>query len=211
MRPALILMLCLLSSISSVAGDPAAGDPVAGKTLYSTCQTCHGLKGEGNIGLNAPSLTAQDTRYLKRQLQNFKAGIRGSDPRDNSGNQMRMMAATLTDAAAIDNVVAYIDSLPNTKVAATLKGDVARGRDYYSMVCGGCHGPKAEGNAALNAPALAGVDDWYLQRQFEQFRSGARGSHADDKYGAQMKAMTRALPDEKAVRDTVAYIQTLAQ
>jgi cytochrome c oxidase subunit 2 len=206
MRPALTLMIlnCLLS-VPVLAGDAAVG-----KTLYAACQTCHGPKGEGNIGMNAPALSWQDPAYLKRQLQNFKAGIRGSDPRDNTGNQMRAMAATLADNTAIDNVVAYIETLPGSKSAATIKGDVAKGRDYYSMVCGGCHGPRAEGNSALNAPALAGVDDWYLLHQFEQFRSGVRGSHADDKYGAQMKAMTRALPTEQIVRDVVTYIRTLA-
>jgi len=209
MRPALIPLFCLLFSTSAFAADPAAGDPVAGKALYGTCQTCHGPQATGNIAMNAPSLTWQDATYLKRQLRNFKAGIRGSDPGDNSGSPMRAMAASLADETAIDNVVAYIDSLPAIKAAVTLKGDAARGRDYYSMVCGGCHGPKAEGNIALNAPPLAGIDDWYLQHQFEQFRSGARGSHADDKFGAQMKAMTRALPNEQAVRDTITYILTL--
>lgn len=204
MRPALLLIALWVSNIA------CAADMAAGKTLYMACQTCHGLKAEGNIGMNAPSLTWQDAGYLKRQLQNFKAGIRGSDPRDTRGSQMRAMAATLANDEAIDNVVAYIESLPNTKNATTIAGNAASGRDYYSMVCGGCHGPKAEGNAALNSPALAGIDDWYLVQQFELFRSGARGSHADDKYGAQMKAMTRALPNEQAVRDVVTYIHTLA-
>lgn len=206
MRPALTLMIltCLLS-VPAFAGDVAAG-----KTLYASCQTCHGPNGEGNIGMNAPALNRQDPVYLKRQLQNFRTGIRGSDPRDNTGNQMRAMAATLADDTAIDNVVAYIETLPGTRSAATIKGDPGKGRDYYSMVCGGCHGPRAEGNTALNAPALAGVDDWYLLHQFEQFRSGARGSHTDDKFGAQMRAMTKALPTEQIVRDVVAYIHTLA-
>lgn len=204
MRPALILIICLLSASG------LADDATAGKTLYANCQACHGTRGEGNISMNAPSLTQLDAIYLKRQLQNFKAGIRGGDPRDSRGSQMRAMAATLADETAIDNVVAYIESLPNTRTAATVKANVNNGRDYYSMVCGSCHGPKAEGNSALNAPALAGVDDWYLVQQFELFRAGIRGSHADDKYGAQMKMMARALPTEQIVRDVVTYINTLA-
>jgi len=148
MRLAVILIACLLPVVA------VADDDAAGKSLYTTCQACHGAKAEGNIGMNAPSLTWHSS-YLKRQLHNFKAGVRGSDPRDSGGSQMRAMAATLTNETAIDNVVAYIESLPNTKTVATLKGNTANGRDYYSMVCGGCHGPKAEGNSALNAPALA--------------------------------------------------------
>ena len=77
------------------------------------------------------------------------------------------------------------------------------------MVCGSCHGPEAEGNVLLDAPALAGVDDWYLVRQFELFRSGARG--ADDRYGRQMVMMAPALPTDEDVRNVVAYIQSLAE
>lgn len=206
-----VLPLTALLTVLCLSAGTANAGATTGKTLYAACQTCHGPKAEGNVSMNAPSLTQQDSSYLKRQLTNFKAGIRGSDPRDTGGSQMRAMAAILDSPQAIDDVAAYIGSLPATRNAVSVKGDIGNGRDYYSMVCGGCHGPRAEGNAALNAPALAGVDDWYLVRQFELFRSGARGSHADDKFGAQMKAMTRALPNEQAVRDVVAYIQTLAQ
>jgi cytochrome c oxidase subunit 2 len=205
MYQTLPLLIAFLLSVPAIAGDAAAG-----KTLYASCQTCHGPKGDGNVSMNAPALTALDGVYLKRQLQHFKTGIRGSDPRDGNGARMRAMAATLADEVAIDNVVAYIESLPDVKPTATIKGDPAKGRDYYSMVCGSCHGPKAEGNAALNAPALAGTDDWYLLQQFESFRAGIRGSHAEDKFGAQMKMMTRALPTEQVVRDVVTYIHTLA-
>src|SRR5215207_4616976 len=105
------LMACLIPAFA------LAGDATAGKSLYAACQTCHGAKGEGNVAMNAPALAWQDAVYLKRQLQNFKAGIRGSDPRDSGGGQMRAMAATLADEAAIDNVIAYIQSLPNVKTA----------------------------------------------------------------------------------------------
>ena len=188
---------------------PARVIAADGKALFATCQGCHGARGEGNSTMNAPALSQLDATYLKRQLGNFRSGVRGSDAKDTAGAQMRAMAATLKDDTAIDAVVAYITTLPREKPAATISGDTGNGRDYYSMVCGGCHGPAAEGNAALNAPRLAGTDDWYLARQFENFRSGLRGSHPDDRFGAQMRAMTKALPNEKAVHDVVAYINTL--
>ena len=42
--------------------------------------------------------------------------------------------------------------------------------------CIACHGSRAEGNPALNAPAIAGQDAAYLERQLRNFRSERRGN-----------------------------------
>ena len=70
------------------------------------------------------------------------------------------MAATLADEAAIDNVVAYIGTLPDTPAPPTVKGNVERGRGRY-VTCGACHGADGRGIAATNAPRLKGMSDWY--------------------------------------------------
>ena len=62
---------------------------------------------------------------------------------------------------------------------------------------------------ALNAPRMAGMDDWYLARQLENFKSGVRGAHPEDFYGEQMGFMARTLIDDQAINDLVAYINTL--
>lgn len=89
----------------------AAGDPAKGKALYATCGACHGANGEGMEALNAPRLQGQEEWYLIRQLQNFKAGIRGSNPKDTYGMQMAPMAQTLPTDQAMEDVAAYIKSL----------------------------------------------------------------------------------------------------
>ena len=89
----------------------AAGDPVKGQTLYATCGACHGVNGEGMQALNAPSLAGQEEWYVIRQLQNFKNGIRGTNPKDIFGMQMAPMAMTLPTEQAIEDVAAYIKSL----------------------------------------------------------------------------------------------------
>ena len=104
----------------------------------------------------------------------------------------------------------YISAMGSQAAAATLSGDLKRGADYYSNLCGACHGPAAEGIELLQAPALAGVDDWYLERQFIHFRDGIRGADEADKYGYQMAMMADSLPDEAVLRDVLAYIQSLA-
>ena len=49
--------------------------------------------------------------YLHRQLKNFQDGIRGAHPRDPNGLQMSLMADTLQNDQAIDDVIAYINTL----------------------------------------------------------------------------------------------------
>ncbi|GIT06706.1 MAG: hypothetical protein CM1200mP30_03360 [Pseudomonadota bacterium] len=46
------------------------------------------------------------------QLKNFKAGIRGADPKDKYGMQMRPMAMTLADDQSIRDMAAYVSSMP---------------------------------------------------------------------------------------------------
>ncbi len=69
--------------------------------------------------------------------------------------------------------------------------------------------PSGEGNPALNAPRLAGQQAWYLRRQLHAFRNGLRGVHEHDTYGAQMRAFASMLPDDTAIRNLAAYVETL--
>jgi cytochrome c oxidase subunit 2 len=181
------------------------GNPDAGKALYAVCSACHGVQGEGNVAMNAPKLAGQGDWYLKRQLHYYKAGARGTHDKDVYGKIMAPMAATLTDDAAIDNVVAYIKTLPDSKAAPSVKGDPRLGRDRYA-VCGTCHGVDGAGIQATNAPRLKGLNDWYLVTQLKNFRDGIRGGHPQDLYGSQMTLMAGMLRDDRAIHDLVAYI-----
>ena len=102
------------------------GDAQAGKALYAVCGACHGASGEGNAALHAPRLAGQGDWYLKQQLKYFKQGIRGAHKDDTFGKTMAPMAATLADEAAIDNVVAYIATLPDA-VAGRRAGHAGAG------------------------------------------------------------------------------------
>jgi cytochrome c oxidase subunit 2 len=62
---------------------------------------------------------------------------------------------------------------------------------------------------AMNAPALAHQEAWYLEQQLNNYRAGLRGVHPDDTYGAQMAPMSKTLANEEAVKAVVAYIRTL--
>jgi cytochrome c553 len=88
------------------------------------------------------------------------------------------------------------------------QGDPGRGAALYA-VCATCHGEKAEGMEEMNGPALAALQGWYLRRQLENFKSGARGSDSRDTYGLQMAPMAQLLQDDQAIADVVAYITSL--
>lgn len=103
----------------------------------------------------------------------------------------------------------WLDQQPTwASIQGRVAGDPAIGQRNYA-VCGACHGPQAEGNAALNAPALAGLQEWYLQRQLEYYKTGIRGTHKDDIYGQQMAPMAATLADEAAIRHLAAYLGSL--
>lgn len=185
----------------------APGDTTLGAASYAVCAACHGSQGEGNVALNAPKLSGQNPRYLKEQLRKYKAGIRGTHEADIYGRQMQPMAATLATDAMVNNVLAYIGTLPDDPAPATISGDIAHGAKLYA-VCANCHGKDGQG-IRMNAPRQAGISDWYLLNQLKNFKEGVRGTHPADLHGKQMGFMARMLQDEQAMKDVVAYINTL--
>ena len=92
--------------------------------------------------------------------------------------------------------------------ASLAEGDAGRGETLYA-VCATCHGPQGEGMEAMNAPALAGREEWYLVRQLENFKSGVRGGDSADTFGMTMAPMAQTLPDKQAMEDVAADLAGL--
>jgi len=88
------------------------------------------------------------------------------------------------------------------------EGNAQAGAASYA-VCSACHGQRGEGNVALNAPKLAGLEGWYIRRQIHNFQNGIRGAAEGDIYGAQMAPMARTLANDTAMANVIAYIDTL--
>jgi cytochrome c oxidase subunit 2 len=188
--------------------DQPTGNATAGKPLYAVCSSCHGMQAEGNPALHAPKLSGQGDWYLKRQLKYFKNGARGTHDKDVFGKMMAPMAATLSDDAAIDNVIAYIKTLPDNPAPATVTGNAKKGQKTY-VTCGACHGADGRGIQAMNAPRLAGMSDWYLVTQLKNYQQGIRGAHPKDMYGNQMAMMAAILADDLAINDLVSHTNSL--
>ena len=119
---------------------------------------------------------------------------------------MQIAATALADDAAITKVASYIANLPKTINAAPAPGNLHNGNNLYQGKCGACHGGKAEGNPALKAPRLAGLDAAYIKRQFAHFRDGVRGSDPKDTPGRQMAMMAKTLATDRDLDDIIAFI-----
>ncbi|GJM12510.1 MAG: cytochrome c [Pseudohongiella sp.] len=208
MKKLLLTATLSLTALCNIAAQAAEGDVgVEADTGDRYCTTCHGAEGGGNIAVEGPRLAGMEAWYLKRQLENFRAGIRGTHSEDIQGMAMQPMAAKLTDESIAD-IIDWVAEWEYVPAPVTIEGDVNQGRTAY-QTCATCHGADGEGNEALGAPALAGQNDWYMVTQLNNFRAGYRGTHSEDTYGSQMQVMSNGLRDDAAVRNVVSYINTL--
>lgn len=189
----------------------APADPARGEAYYTSCAGCHGRDGEGYFAMHAPALTVLDQDYFIRQMRNFRHQVRGG-PQDFYGWMMNGRSIALSGDRAIRDVAAFIEGLPD-KIEPTrrkVEGSIENGKKIYATLCVSCHAENALGVPSMRGPRLAGLQDWYLEGQLIKFRSGGRGSHPDDVYGAEMKPFAEALEGEQAVQDVAAYIASMS-
>lgn len=156
-------------------GDAAVMELVlAGKGQAWSCASCHGAAGQG--GLNTPRLAGQPAEYLKKQLQDFRSGLRHNE-------SMAYVVRALTDDD-IDMVARYYAGIAlRAPLQPSLGGDLARGKllaekgDWKTDVpaCFSCHGMQGEG-VAPGFPALAGQQPDYLFAQLAAWHAGERGN-----------------------------------
>lgn len=208
-RDAKLLAIVVAALSLGAACDGPSEGPERGQALFGACVSCHGASGAGNPEVGAPAIAGLPAWFVESQLLKFKSGTRGTHPDDEAGMRMRPLSLTLRNEADVKNVAAWVQSLPRVPGDhAVAGGDAARGKALFAT-CMACHGPDGGGNQALNAPPLAGADDWYLLAQLKKFKSGARGADPKDALGAQMRAMVNTLTDEQAMKDVVAHIASL--
>ena len=87
-------------------------------------------------------------------------------------------------------------------------GDASRGAELFQL-CAQCHGTDGGGNHGVNAPAIAGLDRWYVEGQLRKFRSGVRGAHPDDVTGMQMRPMATSLRTDDDLRAVATHVAKL--
>ncbi len=199
--------ITILIAVSACGSPPTPGMD-RGEALFGTCVPCHGSDGGGNEVLGAPAIAGLPQWYIDAQLDKYQSSQRGANPFDTVGLRMKSMSRTLDLPGDLESVSEYVASMPVIPVALTLNGgSVEAGQQAFGL-CGACHGAAGDGMEVLGAPPLTGQHDWYLLAQLQKFKTGWRGTAPGDVGGATMRANALTM-DDQAMRDVVAYIQTL--
>ena len=163
-----ILLATLLWGTAPVAF--ATGDAAAGEALTATCAACHGADGNSAVGA-FPKLAGQNQRYLVKQLQDIKSGLRPVP-------QMAGQTDNMSDEDMQD-IAAFYEA--QTTTVGQAKADLVElGESIYRAgiadkgvpACTACHSPTGQGNGPAGFPALGGQHAEYLAAQLKAFRTG---------------------------------------
>lgn len=202
-------ILCSITLMSAAfMGCPTVPPgPELAAQQFETCVPCHGENGEGSTLVNAPAIAGQAEWYLITQLTNYQEGIRGAHAQDVEGLKMRAMSMSLQTPEDVAAIAKLVSEMPLPKPEQTIKGEHSIGNAHY-RTCAACHGVDGKGNKALKAPALRGLNDWYIVNQLRKYKSGVRGKNPRDIAGMMMAPMAATLADDKAIHDVAAHIMT---
>jgi len=85
---------------------------------------------------------------------------------------------------------------------------LALGQELFET-CAPCHGEMGVGDPKIEAPAIAGLPQWYVEAQLRSFQAGMRGKHADDLPGLRMRPMAVTLNRDGDISSVAEYVATL--
>ena len=183
----------------------------AGETLFkNVCAACHGPNGQGMEPLKVPSIAASPAWYVERQLENFRAGRRGTNPAEPQALIMGATAKALQQEQ-LHGVALYIQSLrlvPPTPLKHD-DSDIVLGRELFQERCMECHRFNGTGEMTFGSPPLIGLPEWYMMAQIRKFKNGERGAVPGDQFGVKMVLSSRFIESEEALRGVMAYIASL--
>lgn len=155
--------------------DVLAKDPAAlrlGQSVFANhCAACHGADARGARGF--PDLTDSVWHWGGKPEDVLTSVIDGRQA------MMPPLAASLGDAQAVDEVIAYVQSLSGQPVDAKL---AQAGAPRFAL-CAACHGAEGKGNALMGAPDLTdsywlyGGDAASIRETLEKGRSGQMPAH----------------------------------
>ncbi len=169
-----VVAAVLVTSASSMAlAQEGSADAGAGK--IAVCVACHGQSGNDSLLPNVPKLGARGERYLLKQLQEIKSGVRNVP-------LMAGMLNTMNDQDLAD-IAAYFNS-QELAPGAVDEAKRALGEQLYRAgnaelgiaACTACHAPDGKGNAAAGYPSLSGQDVAYTDLTLRAFRAGERAN-----------------------------------
>lgn len=174
-RVLLAAALCIPMAVPSMAlatetaHDPfTQGSAEAGAAKAAVCSACHGPAGKSSNPA-WPKLAGQGSKYIFRQLQDFKSGVR-KDP-VMSAQAAALSEQDMRDLAAYFAVQPFSPGVASEAAVASAQklyraGDAARGLP----ACAACHLPTGAGVAASAYPRLGGQHSTYAAKVLRDFR-----------------------------------------
>ena len=92
--------------------------------------------------------------------------------------------------------------------ACAAPDEMSRGAELFET-CAPCHGAAGVGNPDIQAPAIAGLPQWYIESQLQAFQAGWRGKHHEDLPGLRMRPMAVTLNHEGDIPAVAQYVASL--
>lgn len=184
-------------------GALAQGSAAAGEGKVAVCVACHGQTGNDSLLPAVPKLGGQGEKYLLKQLQEIKSGVR----------QVPLMNGMLDNLSERDlaDVAAFYASQPQP-LGAVEEAKRALGEKLYRAgdanigvaACTACHAPNGKGNATAGYPSLSGQDVAYTEAQLKAFRDGERTNDA-----AQVMRDIAARLNDREIAALASYVSGL--
>jgi cytochrome c553 len=168
------------------------------------CVVCHGSNLQGNIVVQAPNLSILPDWYIQAQLDAYEHHWRDGDISQVNAKDMTAVALALDDKERA-KALKFISAKTPQAALPTVSGDIKHGKQLF-MACITCHGDNAQGNQALQAPPLAGQNDWYIVSQLQAYKTDIRGTMADDNNGNMMRNSAKLLSTEQDMLDVASYL-----
>lgn len=204
------------SAVDTPTGPVWEYDPENAQEILGTCAGCHGNNGQGGSDGTYPRLAGLRAKYIAKQLRAFKMKERINIPMYPYAIERDLPETDVLDIARLLSKIKLPTELPEfdestsafEKLLAAqsvfnvrrVEGDVERGAEIYEEKCRKCHGKEAKGRGS--SPPLAGQYTEYLERQIEEYKTGAR-AYSDKR----MKKFIDTLVDDD-IQDLLAYFST---
>jgi cytochrome c553 len=195
------------------SGEPSAarGQLIAvsggGAGADGACFRCHRVDGLGDAAAAFPRLAGLDARYLAKQMDDYRSGVRPNDMMgpiarrlDRSDDQgIALYYAARSERSAIATAAAPDDGIVRLGATLYARGSQERG----IQACATCHGPDGRGmNGTYPSIVQAAT---YTATQLRLWRTGVRRNDYGDIMGAISRRMT-----EEDIRAVSAYTARFA-